>query len=174
MHIILRKPCCCSLPQCQYYHWNNTKTNDEAKSEALTGYLSCPNMHNISKIHEICRLHALIHRLTSLFSSLCNIASLAGNQTSICRDLACTDKTCVCSLSWQLPKGYDDGAEWNQRIMTVFIWERKKNMAPPPLTELSQILANIQYIHIYCMHACTSGYEIDHIFFQILKILRSN
>lgn len=83
----------------------------------------------ISKLHEICRLHALIHGLTSLFSSLCNIASLAGNQTSICPDLACTDKTCVCSLSWQLPEGYDDGAERNQGIMTVLFDKRKKNMA---------------------------------------------
>lgn len=56
--------------------------------------MSWENMHIISNLHEFCRLHPLIQKPT--FSSMCNIAFLAGNQNCNCPDLTWTDKTCVC------------------------------------------------------------------------------
>lgn len=97
-----------------------------------------PNMHIISKLHEICRLHALIQGPT--FSSLCNIASLAKNQKSICPDLAWTDKMCVCSLKWHISEGYDDDAEWNGDYFCFYLTKQK----PPP--ELIQIIASIHML----------------------------
>lgn len=67
-------------------------------------------MHIISNLHEFCRLHPLIQGPT--FSSVCNIAFLAGNQNCSFPDLAWTDKMCVCTFYMVMMIKTGQGRYW--------------------------------------------------------------
>lgn len=108
---------------------------------------SWPNMHIISKLHEICRLHSLIQGPT--FSSLCNIASLAKNQSSICPDLAWTDKMRVQPLLARFARLWWWWCRADSGDYFCFYLTKQK---PPP--ELIQIIASIHMLFQKCVMCC--------------------
>lgn len=121
---------------CSNINISTTNNKIHWTSDSVFVSTSWPNMHIISKLHEICRLHSLIQGQT--FSSLGNIASLAKNQKSICPDLAWPDKMCVCSLGWHISHGYDDDAE---QMLGLFLFLFDK----PKIASWTQIIASIRF-----------------------------